>query len=191
MTPPSKINGKNSYKRKPFPYKDVLRCTTKYNILIINLKESGLILETNLAQPRTMKTIIALLLIIATLQVSAYPTDRPLPKKNSLQVILPTMMQDFTVATINKKTVLSWSITSNESARIFEVQRSSDGRYFRVAGIVMTSERVGEERYEFKEKSVTGESYYRIRLLNSNEEDLFTEIKTPDTTSDLVFEINR
>jgi len=101
------------------------------------------------------------------------------------------MMQGFTVITLQEQTILNWSINQNESARIFEVQKSSNGTDFKVVGIVMTSERSGEERYEFKERSGKGNQYYRIRLVNSDQQELFSEVKNAHIVSEMVARATR
>lgn len=167
-----------------------------FKLLIYNSLPFGFIMETTVAQATTMKTIIAALLIITTLESSAnfephsFGNDIKL-QRSTATLVMPSMMQGFTVITLHEKTILNWSISENESARIFEVQRSSNGTDFKVIGIVMTSERSGEERYEFKEKSTGTDSYYRIRLVNSNQQELFSEVKSVNSASDLVAQATR
>src|SRR4030095_12086338 len=76
----------------------------------------------------------------------------------------------FSANNSNDKINLNWSVDSNESSDKFEVERSLDGTNFKMAALVFTSEKKGNEDYKFFERLNSAEKvYYRIKRYYHNE----------------------
>jgi hypothetical protein len=72
---------------------------------------------------------------------------------------------------------LNWSVDSNEATDKFEVERSFDGVNFKMAALVFTSEKKGNEDYKFFERLKSGDKvYYRIKRWYNNETIKYSKI---------------
>ena len=50
---------------------------------------------------------------------------------------------------------------------LFEIEKSSNGREFKMAALVFGTEKAGDENYKFFEKAVSKKVYYRIKMVGS------------------------
>ncbi len=67
------------------------------------------------------------------------------------------------------KTTLNWTITNNEDADRFEVEKSADGKSFETAALVFSTNKSGTDNYQFFEKENKSKTYYyRIRIISKN-----------------------
>lgn len=72
--------------------------------------------------------------------------------------------------------MLSWSISSNEDANRFELERSQDGKDFIMAALIFGTDKAGTESYQFLEKEKYSRTYYyRIRIIGKNGKEKFSE----------------
>lgn len=76
----------------------------------------------------------------------------------------------------NNKVVLSWTAGENENAQRFEVERSNDGINFISAGLVFTTEKLGEENYVFWEKVSSNKIMYRVKVVSKNQKDEYSRM---------------
>lgn len=81
---------------------------------------------------------------------------------------LPIKLISFTGSTTKEKNLLQWKVAENETGNYFEVQKSTNGKDFTVAGMVFTTDKIGEETYQYKENNSAGYSFYRLRIVNKN-----------------------
>ncbi len=106
--------------------------------------------------------------ILIAVKTSAGCLDKVMLLK-SQSIILPIRFIDFTGKAINNKSVLSWSVSENETGNHFEVEKSSDGIQFSLAGVMFTSEKSGVETYRFTDaKELQGTTYYRLKAFNKD-----------------------
>jgi len=69
----------------------------------------------------------------------------------------------------NNKVTLNWTVADNETAKSFEVERSSNGRDFTTVGVVFAYEKMGTESYTFYETtSGTDKVMYRLKMIDKN-----------------------
>src|SRR5690606_36715260 len=61
-------------------------------------------------------------------------------------------LSGFTLHTDEGKVYLEWTVEKNSESNLFEVETSRDGKNFRLAAVVFTSEKKGQEAYKFYEK---------------------------------------
>jgi hypothetical protein len=79
----------------------------------------------------------------------------------------------------NKKAQLQWKVGNNEMINQFEVERSYDGKEFKTAALVFTSEKKGTEDYMFYETLNSFEKVmYRIKITSKSNEVSYSRILT-------------
>jgi hypothetical protein len=96
-----------------------------------------------------------------------------------LFVILTARSQSirFSADINNDKINLNWSIDTNEASDKFELERSVDGTNFKMAALVFTSEKKGNEDYKFFERLKTADKvYYRIKRYYHNETIIYSQV---------------
>ena len=77
---------------------------------------------------------------------------------------LPVKLVNFQGA-LNKNTVqLSWLIAENETAKSFEVQRSTNGTDFIAVAVIDGSKKSGDEVYSFTEGTSSARVLYRLKM---------------------------
>lgn len=80
-------------------------------------------------------------------------------------------------ATISKnKVFLNWVVSENETADMFEVEKSEDGKNFSLAAIVFGTDNAKDESYQFYEKSKFKKIFYRIKLINKNKQTAYSTL---------------
>jgi hypothetical protein len=76
----------------------------------------------------------------------------------------------------NNKVVLQWKVADNETANMFEVQRSIDGVDFKTIGLVFSSEKTGLEDYLFYETFDADKVMYRLKMIDKQQNISFSKI---------------
>ena len=76
----------------------------------------------------------------------------------------------------NNKAILEWEVGGNESAYLFEVEKSTDGKPYSTAAIVFGSDQPEKARYSFYEKSAKGRSLYRVKLVDKNKTAVYSAV---------------
>ncbi|HJW17465.1 MAG TPA: T9SS type A sorting domain-containing protein [Flavisolibacter sp.] len=81
---------------------------------------------------------------------------------------LPVKLVKFSGAVNKNKTQLQWLVAENETARNFEVQRSTNGIDFTTAGTISASTKSGDENYNFTENISAERVMYRLKMYDNN-----------------------
>src|SRR6478672_5070292 len=81
---------------------------------------------------------------------------------------LPVKLISFAGSLNNNKISLQWAVAENENNDHFEVEKSTDGKDFITAAVVMASEKSGTEGYSFNETMKSEKIYYRLRMFDKN-----------------------
>lgn len=68
----------------------------------------------------------------------------------------------------DNKVVLEWTVGENETAELFEVEKSLDGKNFKTAALVFGSDLPETGSYRFFEKARNIKQKYRIKIVNKN-----------------------
>jgi hypothetical protein len=68
----------------------------------------------------------------------------------------------------NERVLLNWAIDNNKETDRFEVERSTDGKTFKMVALVFGSENTGLAEYSFFEKAKKAKSSYRLRIYYKN-----------------------
>ena len=105
-------------------------------------------------------------------------------------VTLPVELMSFAGSLNNNKVNLQWAVAENENSDHFEVEKSTDGKEFTTAAIVMASSKPGTESYVINETMKSEKVYYRLRMFDNNKvvtfsKTLLFENKTITTGSGL------
>ncbi|MBK5269433.1 MAG: hypothetical protein JJE22_00335 [Bacteroidia bacterium] len=74
------------------------------------------------------------------------------------------------------KIILQWAVKENETANQFEVQKSTDGKHFKMAALVFGTDKPETDNYEFYEKAISKKVLYRIKLINKDEKTEYSDI---------------
>lgn len=72
---------------------------------------------------------------------------------------------------VNKgKAVIEWTVSENETADQFEVEKSADGKNFTLAALVFGNDLPATGNYKFFEKAAKTKVVYRIKLISKNKQ---------------------
>ncbi len=93
----------------------------------------------------------------------------------SSTIILPVKLLSFRGLLNNNRAELNWAVDANETGKLFEVQKSNDGRNFSVAAVVMTTTQAGIENYTHRE-SMSATSFFRLKLVNNDGSSSYSNI---------------
>lgn len=74
------------------------------------------------------------------------------------------------------KIILHWTVKNNETANQFEVQKSSDGKHFKMAALVFGTDSAEWNNYEFFEKAISKKVLYRIKLISKNDSTEYSSV---------------
>lgn len=81
---------------------------------------------------------------------------------------LPVKLVNFSGSVNKNRTQLQWMVAENETARNFEIQRSTNGIDFATAGNVTASTKTGDAQYSFSENISAERVMYRLKMYDNN-----------------------
>jgi len=87
----------------------------------------------------------------------------------------PAIVQ-FTYSKNDKKITLNWVAGKNQDMNLFEIEKSSNGKDFKMAALVFGTEKTGDENYKFFEKAVSKKVYYRIKMVSKDNTVRYSEV---------------
>ena len=67
-------------------------------------------------------------------------------------------------------------VSENETANLFEIEKSADGKIFSMIGLVFGSEKPDTDNYEFYEKAGNQKLMYRIKLVNKDRQTEYSPV---------------
>ncbi len=70
----------------------------------------------------------------------------------------------------NKKVILNWTAADNETATLFEIEKSKDGKNFTMIALVFGTGDAADNTYSFYEKKDKEKMIYRIKRVQANKE---------------------
>lgn len=126
----------------------------------------------------------ALILILAT-RITFHPlhtTTENAPFTNQLKVqpaklfVNPANFINVEGNLTENKFKINWNVNDNESADKFEVEKSIDGKYFKMAALVFATDKKNIDHYQFYEKATNKKTFYRIKLVNKNKEIIYSKL---------------
>jgi hypothetical protein len=90
----------------------------------------------------------------------------------------PAKLVSLKAAVQKQKVFLKWSVSENETADQFTIEKSIDGKNFQVAALAFGSDKPGTILYEFYEKAGNQKTSYRIKLINKDRKEEYSEVVT-------------
>jgi len=115
-----------------------------------------------------MKKIFTLLLItfsIGTQSINA-----------QLQLDM-AFISNFSGAQLNSSNRLDWTIANNKAAYSFEIERSTDGKDFKVVAVLLASEKYNTESYTYTDSACRADKImYRLRIVNKRQHDFYSRV---------------
>ncbi len=98
---------------------------------------------------------------------------------NAQGIILPVLIKEFNVLKKNKVVEIYWKMLDEKNVLAYEIERSSDGKYFTTISKIPASKKVFNENPYFFTDSfpVEGKNYYRVKIEELNEAIIYSEIK--------------
>lgn len=112
--------------------------------------------------------IIALRLIFHPSHATTTPAFSNPAVQTSHVSIFPASLISFNGTVLNNKVTLSWAVSENESADLFEIEKSTDGKIFTMTALVFGSDKPATASYQFYEKAGNQRVLYRIKLINKD-----------------------
>jgi hypothetical protein len=92
------------------------------------------------------------------------------------RVILPVKLNNFQGSKNKSNVQLQWSVSINEIANTFEVERSTDGKNFATVVVMFGSEKSGNESYNYSEANDDVKVYYRLRMTDKSDVVTYSKI---------------
>lgn len=91
---------------------------------------------------------------------------------------LPVTLVEFQGILVNNEVVLSWSTSSEQNSRVFEVERSDEGHTFKTIGYVPAAgSSSGTKQYTFRDGRITQENnFYRLRQVDMDGNIVYSRI---------------
>lgn len=95
--------------------------------------------------------------------IAPFTSPTPLPVRSVS--IVPAKLISLNGSVSNNKIFLTWIVGENETADHFEVEKSADGKTFKMAALVIGTDKPNTDNYQFYEKAGNQKVLYRIRLI--------------------------
>ncbi len=98
----------------------------------------------------------------------------------AFSIVTPAKVVNLKAEVRQQKVFLNWGVTENETADRFAIEKSTDGKNFEVAALAFGSDIPGQFQYKYFEKAGKQKISYRIRLVNKDRKEEYSEVITID-----------
>ena len=132
-----------------------------------------------------MKTFYTLLITVvlslfykpsfAQKEITPFATPSPLPL-SPIHLQQPAKLISLNGHISNKKVILQWEVSENETADQSEVEKSTNGKTFVMAGLVFGTDKPETDTYQFYEKTNNKKVSYRIKLINKDKKIAYSSV---------------
>lgn len=113
-----------------------------------------------------MKKISTLLLVIFSIATQTLNAQLDL-----------AFISNFSASSTNSNNRLNWVIANNRAVNSFEVEKSTDGKDFKVIAVLLATEKFGTENYTYADTGTGADkAMYRLRILNKSQHDFYSRI---------------
>ena len=86
-------------------------------------------------------------------------------------------ISNFSANSTNSCNRLTLTIANNRAVRSFEVEKSTDGKEFKVIAVLIATEKYGTETYTYADTAIgVDKIMYRLRILNKSQNDFYSKI---------------
>src|SRR6266404_871556 len=114
-------------------------------------------------------TILPVLLCCLLLNISVFNDIHA-------QGLWTLQLTGFKAESRNGNVGLSWKTASEENLMQFEIEYSSDGKYYRNLGFIPARNRLNGDFYEFEHPvSYSDSAFYRLKIIDNNRKWLYTD----------------
>ena len=107
-------------------------------------------------------------------EIAPFASLAPLP--SSTTVITSAKVISINGTINENKIFINWVVSENETANLFEIEKSDDGKNFSMIGLVFGSEKPDTDNYEFYEKAGNQKLMYRIKLVNKDRQTEYSPV---------------
>ena len=115
--------------------------------------------------------------IIFALRLTFHPSNAQSGIKGfELLSAKPASVVSFSGTISKDKVLLNWAVDDNQTAELFEIEKSLDGKRFTVAALVFGSDKPARDIYQFYEKAGNQKLLYRIKLVNKDKKTEYSPI---------------
>ncbi len=76
----------------------------------------------------------------------------------------------------NNKVILDWIVSENETADLFEIEKSTDGKTYTMAALVFGTDKPATDNYQFYEKAGNKKVSYRIKIINKDKQTAYSAV---------------
>ena len=121
----------------------------------------------------------SVLVIIVMLRILYHPTpaaSSPVAFGDPSPGQLPARVISISGNIDNNKVYLNWKVSENETADIFEIEKSLDGKNFKMAAMVFGTDKSQTEDYQFYEKAGGQKLIYRIKVVDKNKVAAYSQV---------------
>jgi len=113
-----------------------------------------------------MKKFITLLLITFSITTQSLNAQLDL-----------AFISNFNAASTNSCNRLNWTIENNRTVNSFEVERSTNGKDFKIISVLQATEKFSLENYTYADTVIhTDTIMYRLRILTKTQHDFYSRI---------------
>ncbi len=128
----------------------------------------------------TLAAIVALRIIYtpSSEQTVIAPFASSSPVTTSTISVPPAKLVRIDGSISNNKMILNWAVEKNETADMFEVEKSSDGKKFSMAALVFGTDKAETGIYQFFERAAKQRMFYRIKLIDKNGQSSYSDVIT-------------
>ncbi len=122
-----------------------------------------------------------LFVIIVGLRLAYHPETEetgitPFASLSTINPPAPAKVLSFNASLEENKVVLDWTVSENETAYQFEVEKSTDGKNFSLAALVFSTDKAATDKYQFYEKAGNKKTVYRIKVVNKNQQTEYSSL---------------
>jgi hypothetical protein len=118
----------------------------------------------------------AIAIFVLRLAYQPYPTqvqDATLSEDTSSIRVSAPVISNVKVQASAGRTTIEWDVKNNSNTSLFEIEKSVDGREFRLTALVFGSEDEDLAHYTFFEKTGRQPVQYRIKMVTREDEILY------------------
>lgn len=85
---------------------------------------------------------------------------------------------DITCVIQQNRVSLNWTVSSNQLAEQFIIEKSVDGKSFSTAALVFGTDKTDTDNYRFFEKATAKKLYYRIKIIYKDQTAEYSSVIT-------------
>lgn len=91
--------------------------------------------------------------------------------------VLPApKVTDLRLQKTSNRVFIQWHVEANQSAGLFEIEKSRDGKNFTLAAVVFGTENAEKNNYWFYDRDQKKSAYYRIKIISGTGEESYSVV---------------